>query len=107
MMRASMGIVVAVIVAMTIATSGIAKAKDQHGFAPVSPTEELLTEHAALPMSMPATSNQMTPAPSQQEHAQLMGMFCRWGYYVCVLPWPAPVGIFCWCPGFTGLVSTW
>lgn len=43
--------------------------------------------------------------PAQTQHAQLMGNICRWGMYYCWLPFPAPVGTACACPGFWGTVS--
>lgn len=42
----------------------------------------------------------MTPIPSCEKSAQVMGSVCRWGIYYCVLPYPLPVGSPCCCPAF-------
>ena len=60
------------------------------------------TSRPRLPMSkVPSTH------PEQTQHTQLMGGVCRWGMYYCWLPFPAPLGTTCQCPGFWGTVSAY
>lgn len=87
-------LIAGILLAGTVAFS--AAATDERSPDPIPPTPiNAISEKPAV----------MTPVPSREDQAQLMGGICRWGYYYCYLAYPLPVGSPCCCPYFCGAVS--